>query len=71
MKKAGMFLKRLTYVPFLQAVVRALGLRTLLRQWYYRLALPPDGIVAIHRAGIKARFRAHTPLELRLIEGGG
>ena len=65
------FLRRLTYVPQLQALARALGLRGVLRKWYYRFALPPDGIVAVNLGEIAARLHAHTPLELRLIEGGG
>jgi len=69
--KAGRLLTRLTYVPKLQAIARFLGLRGLFRKVYYRLAVPRDGNVAVSLGGVSARFRAHTPLELRIIEAGG
>lgn len=64
-------LRRLAYLPQLQSLARVLGLSGFLRRWYYRLALPPDGIVDVNLGRIAAQFYAHTPIELRDIETGG
>jgi FkbM family methyltransferase len=60
-------LKRLTYRPELIAVASWLGLRGILRNWYYRWSRPPDGILQIQAAGITAEFCVHTPEELRML----
>jgi len=62
-------LTRSTYLPQLQALARALHLRGVLREWYYCLARPPDGIVHVQAGGIAAQFHADTPYELRMVEG--
>lgn len=69
--RVGMLLRRMTYLPQLQAFARFLGLRGLLRKWYYHLALPRGGIVPVNLGDIYARFYAHTPSEFRMIEGCG
>jgi FkbM family methyltransferase len=65
------FLRRLTYRPEVKTLARALGLRRILRKWYYRWARPPDGIVNVRVAGINAQFHVRTPGELRNLDPAG
>jgi FkbM family methyltransferase len=64
-------LKRLTYRREVIAAARSLGLRSILRKWYYWWARPRNGIVRLELAGTGARFYVHTPEELRLLESAG
>lgn len=61
-------LKRLTYRREVVLLARMLGLRPMLRKWYYRWARPRDGAVRVEAAGLSARFYARTPTELRMLE---
>lgn len=64
-------LNRLTYRPEFIAPVRALGLRRIMRRWYYHWARPADGILRVQVAGIEAQFYVHSPEELRVLESAG
>ncbi len=65
------FLKRVTYRSGVKALARILGLRKTLRNWYYRWARPPDGIVEDHVGETTARFYVRTPGELRNLDPAG
>lgn len=69
--KMSTLLRRLTYRPEVKALARILGLRKTLRNWYYRCARPPDGIVEHHVGGITAKFYVRTPGELRNLDPAG
>ena len=64
-------LKRLTYRRAVITGARSLGLRSILRKWYYWWARPRDGIVLVKLAGTSAQFYVRTPEELRLLESAG
>lgn len=64
-------LKRVTYRPEVKALARILGLRETLRNWYYRCARPPNGIVEHRIHGLAARFHVRTPGELRNLDPAG
>ena len=65
------FLKRVTYRAEAKALARALGLRNTFRNWYYRWARPPNGIVEHRIHGLTARFHVRTPGELRNLDPAG
>jgi len=67
----NVLLRRLTYQPRLIALARALGLRRVFRNWYYRWARPRTGIVQVAAGTATGQFWAHTPGELRMAEGRG
>jgi FkbM family methyltransferase len=67
----NVLLRRLTYRPEVKTLARALGLRGILRKWYYRWARPSDGIVNVRVAGINAQFYVRTPGELRNLDPAG
>lgn len=69
--KMSALLRRLTYRPEVKTLARALGLRRILRKWYYRWARPPDGIVNVIAAGMNAQFHVRTPGELRNLDPAG
>ncbi len=60
-------LKRLSYSPLLIRAARALRFRRALRKLHYWWARPPDGILRLHVAGIRAQFYVRTPEELRVL----
>jgi FkbM family methyltransferase len=65
------FLKRVTYRPEVKALARALGLGKTLRGWYFRCALPSNGIVEHQVGGVTGRFYIRTPGELRNLDPAG
>jgi FkbM family methyltransferase len=65
------FLKRITYRREVIAAARSLGLRSILRKWYYWWARPRDGIVRVRLAGTSGQFYVRSPEELRLLESAG
>jgi FkbM family methyltransferase len=65
------YLKRLTYRTEVTTVARWLGLRPLLKNWYFWWARPSDGIVRIEVNGVEARFYVRTPGELRNLDPVG
>ncbi len=64
-------LRRLTYRSEMKALARALGLSDVLRNWYYRLFLPADGVVNIGIGNVSAGFRVSTVGELRNLDPAG
>jgi len=69
--KMNTLLRRLAYRPEVKTLARALGLRRILRKWYYRWARPPNGIVNVRAAGMNAQFHVRTPGELRNLDPAG
>lgn len=66
---AGMnFLVKLTYHPLVIRMVRALGLRGVVRKLFYLAERPRDGILQIDVLGTSARFYVRSPEELRMLQ---
>lgn len=63
------WLRRLSYRSSLQTLARSLHLTESLRKWYYRWAVSSEGVFRAKVDGIDVRLYAHTPEELRAIEG--
>lgn len=64
-------LKRLTYRPEVMRPIQKLGLSSILRKAYFQIAKPANGILETEVVGIRARFYARTPEELRILESAG
>ena len=62
-------LRRLSYRSSLLTLARSLHFTESLRKWYYRWAVSSEGVLRTRVNGIAVRFYAHTPEELRGVEG--
>jgi len=62
-------MRRLTYRSNLPTLARSLHLTDSLKKWYYRWVVSSEGVFRTRVNGIDVRFYAHTPEELRVIEG--
>ncbi len=69
--RLNLALRRLTYRPELKTLARALGLTKTLRNWYYRLFRPPNGIVNVEVGNVTAQFSVSTVAELRNLDPAG
>jgi len=62
-------LRRLSYRSSLLTLARSLHFTESLRKWYYRWAVSSEGVFRTRVNGIAVRLYAHTPEELRGVEG--
>lgn len=62
------FLVKLTYHPLVIRMVRALGLRGIVRKLFYLAERPRDGILQIDVLGTSAKFYVRSPEELRMLQ---
>jgi FkbM family methyltransferase len=65
------FLVKLTYHPLVIRMVRALGLRGMVRKLFYLAERPRDGILQIDVLGTSAKFYVRSPEELRMLQKAG
>lgn len=64
-------LVKLTYHPLVIRMVRALGLRGMVRKLFYLTERPRDGILQIDVLGASAKFYVRSPEELRMLQKAG
>lgn len=63
--------RRLTYRPEVKALVRALHVRRMAKECYWRWARPVDGILRLQMGSHEARFYVRTLGELRNLDPAG
>ncbi len=61
-------IKKLSYSALVIRTIRFLGLKPLLRKWYYFILGPKAGFLAITVAGIPGKYHVADADELRLVE---
>ncbi|MGA3324955.1 MAG: FkbM family methyltransferase [Terriglobia bacterium] len=61
-------LKRLSYRGEVSHLAGMLGLRKVLRRWYYHWARPAGGVLPVEMGGISSRFYVRNYRELRILE---
>jgi FkbM family methyltransferase len=62
------FLVKLTYHPLVIRIVRALGLRGIVRRLFYLAERPRNGILQIDVLGTSAKFYVRSAEELRMLQ---